>query len=493
MKKIFVTVIMLVLVVNLLSACKDNSKQYFEDDYNNYISNTESSNSTSTDTTISNNSSTVAPIPNTNSSQTSSETSSQIKLQPHELPNYNLNTDYVRDQKQEHRFVKKMSFATKQDYDGYLSSLIKDGFTKYDENKIGDNLFTTLIKKTTFVSISYTPGNKALKIISEPLGDLYPRKSENKYKSQNIQSLFTGMKGENSTASSGLGFIIRLDDGSFIIIDGGGGDYNSVDSNKLMKILRDQSPAGTEKPVIAAWIFTHCHDDHIGVFNAFSKDFHKEVIIESFYYNFPTEEALQIAAKFMFTDKYYGYNQFKDCMNYYQQATTIRPHAGERYYIRNAVIEVLFSYEDLFPDSIENGGAKDLNESSLIFTVEIGGQKMMITGDVDAKGMNFATRNYGNYLKCDILQMSHHGQNGTVEFYSLVNPTYAILPVSYTIPSRFTYNDANRWLVNSKNVRQFIEFGRSNVTFPLPYNPSDADIYDRVPTQNTIYKIYPLH
>ena len=118
---------------------------------------------------------------------------------------------------------------------------------------------------------------------------------------------------------------------------------------------------------------------------------------------------------------------------------------------------------------------------------------MMITGDAGNKAMNFATVNFRSYLKCDILQMSHHGQFGTVDFYSAVNPTYAILPVSYSIPSRFTANDANRWLVNSKNVRQFIEFGKSNVTFPLPYNPSDADIYDRVPNYNTIYKQYPLH
>ena len=54
-----------------------------------------------------------------------------------------------------------------------------------------------------------------------------------------------------------------------------------------MKILKEQSPEGTEKPVIAAWIFTHAHNDHIGVFNHFSDDFHDKVVIEGIYYNFP--------------------------------------------------------------------------------------------------------------------------------------------------------------------------------------------------------------
>lgn len=31
-----------------------------------------------------------------------------------------------------------------------------------------------------------------------------------------------------------------------------------------MAILNAQKPEGTEKPVIAAWVFTHLHGDHIG-------------------------------------------------------------------------------------------------------------------------------------------------------------------------------------------------------------------------------------
>ena len=57
MKKIFVISVVLVLILNVLAACKDNSKQYFEDDYNNYVSNGENSDAISSEnSTPSNNS-----------------------------------------------------------------------------------------------------------------------------------------------------------------------------------------------------------------------------------------------------------------------------------------------------------------------------------------------------------------------------------------------------------------------------------------------------
>ncbi len=417
----------------------------------------------------------------------STDTSSD-EGQEYKLPDYDLDTDYTNDFVQDGRYIKIKTFATAEEYNGYVNRLLKDGYKKYDENKIGKNLFVSLVNKKNFISVSFTAGNSKLKIISEPLGHLYPRKADNKYTSKGMQSLFTGMKNENKPIYSGMGFVIRLDDGSFIIIDGGGGDRNHKDSNRLLNILNEQKPKNSGKPVIAAWIFTHCHDDHIGVFNAFSADFHDKVVIEKFYYNFPPDLDILASAEFMFNDDYYSYNNFKDCIkNYYSKSAVIRPHSGERYYIRNAVIEMLFSYEDLFPASIADRGINDFNETSLIFKVNVGGQSLMITGDASAMGMNFASTNYGTYLKSDILQMAHHGQNGTVPFYSKVDPTYALIPISHVDKNRVNFNEANKWLVNSKNVRQFIAFWSDNVTIPLPYNPTNAEIKDRIPTEKTVY------
>ena len=360
------------------------------------------------------------------------------------------------------------------EFDNYLQTLLDAGFMEYATNQIGENKFATLKNKETVVTLSYRQYYNELKVVAQPLGDLYPREKDNKYKSKNIQSLFTGIKGENNIAYSGMGIVIRLDDGSFIIIDGGAGDKDSVDSNKLLNILKEQSPKGTKKPVIAAWIFTHPHDDHIGMFNYFSDDFHDQVIIESFYYNFCEFEK--------------GREHFYNCMeNYYSDVPTIMPHTGDKYYIRNSVIEVLFTHEDHYPKIYS-----DINECSLVFTIEIEGQSIMITGDIGTIGTSRVYSAFGDYVKSDILQLAHHGQNGSKAFYSKVDPTYVIVPVSYPVyEERYTENKANQWLVDSPNVRQFLDFAKYSVTFPLPYNPSDEEIQDRIPNWTTELPTYP--
>ncbi len=497
MKRVLSVILIFVMITVTFSACKKKSDKYalkkFKDTESSADKESEKNDSpdsgeSSKDSKQKENGGASSKNESDSKKGSSGGDSSGEKTEQYRLPDYNLDTDYTNDYVEDERNIKIKSFATSGDYNDYVNSLIKAGYKKYDENKIGENLFVSLTNKNTFVSVSYMAGNKKLKVISEPLGDLYPKKSDNKYTSKGMTSLFTGMKNENKPIYSGMGFIFRLDDGSFIIIDGGGGDRNHIDSNKLLNILNEQKPKGSEKPVIAAWIFTHCHDDHIGVFNAFSTDFHDKVIIEKFYYNFPPDSSILSGAGYMFNDSYASYNVFNDCIkDYYSKAKVIRPHAGEKYYIRNCVIEMLFSYEDLLPASIQNGGIRDFNETSLMFKMNIGGQSIMITGDCSAMGMNFASVNYGSYLKSDILQMAHHGQNGTVQYYSLVNPTYALIPISHVDTNRVTFNDANKWLINSKNLRQFIVFWGQNVTIPIPFNPSDSEITDRIPTPKTQY------
>ncbi len=492
MKRILAVFLIFVLTVCSLSGCneKTNNSTQIDDTEGAYqgfeTGDGQWGETTTNDETITSEEITVNTVSESSSMNESVELPS--KIEQGSTTNFNL-SEFTEG----NRKITVLQDATAEDFKAYSEEFLSNGFTKYDENKIADSLFMTLVNKETFVSLSYMAVDKKLKVVSEPLGDLYPRASDNKYQSLGMQSLFTGMKNQNKPIYSGMGFVIRLDDGSFIIIDGGGGDRNHIDSNNLLSILKEQSPKGTDKPVIAAWIFTHCHDDHIGVFNAFSNDFHDKVEIKQIYYSFPMPKDILAHASYMFDDDYYSYPQFDAIIKkYYSNADIIRPHSGERYYIKNAVIEMLFTYDDHFPHSYEGGELGDLNTTSLIFTVDIGGQKMMITGDAEESGMFKVLNNFGNHIKCDILQLSHHGQNGTVSFYSAVNPKYVLVPISHVDENRVYKNSANKWLVSSGNVRQFISFWSGNVTIPLPYNPTDSQIYDRIPTADTTYYDFPI-
>lgn len=373
-----------------------------------------------------------------------------------------------------------------EDFQNYVELLSSSGFVIYDKNTIENNRFTTMISNDTSVNVSWFIRTQTMRIIAEPRKYLCPLydAAEGEY-----ETLLTGMKGETVIAGEGMGYIIRLSDGRFCIVDGGMGDPDHIDSDKLMNILLAQKPNDVEKPVIAAWIFTHLHGDHIGVFNCFSIDHHSDVIIENLYFNFPKEEEIKKSdSPYMLDDSIYRYTQFKKCLNeYYSDVSVVKLHSGNRFVAGNARFEVLYAYDDLYPLTILDGG---MNEDSLLIKMMIEGQTILWTGDIAFNATDLVISEYRDALSTDFLQMAHHGMNGTKEFYSLVNPKYALLPVWEGGLSEMLWKKQNLVLVANKNLRQFIVTSCGTWTIRLPYFeiPSEKD---RIPTENTIYPSYP--
>ena len=378
--------------------------------------------------------------------------------------------------------------TTAEDFSSYRQTLLSAGYTVYDERSIESNQFATLISDTLTVTLSWFANTKTMRIIAEERGGLCPLtdSAEGDY-----DTLLTGMQGETCVASEGMGFIIRLKDGSFCIIDGGMGDPYHVDSNKLMGILNAQKPEGTEKPVIAAWIFTHLHGDHIGVFNCFSLDHHDDVEIERLMYNFPKEaETAASDSPYMLDDTIYRYTQFKQNLSkFYADVPVVKLHSGNRFALRNAQFDVLYAYDDLYPQTILDGG---MNENSLLLKMTLEGQTVLWTGDFAFLASDLVVREYtAATLHCDFLQMAHHGWNGTVPLYSAVDPTWALLPVSFRVNmDDMLSSSANAWLRDSAGVRQFIVTMCGTWTLKLPYAPAEGT-FARIPTADTVYPTYP--
>lgn len=388
-------------------------------------------------------------------------------------------------------YVTRVSCTKEDFFNDYVGRLHQNGYSNYAENSVGKNRFITLTKEETVVNCAYFDSTGVTSIISEPRGALCVREQDNTYTDRGIQTLLTGMKLCEDVATEGMGFVIRLCDGRFVIVDGGMGDREHIDSNKLMNILNEQKPADAEKPMIAAWIFTHLHGDHVGVFNCFSIDHHDEVEIQNFYYNFPSEAEMARSESSYMLDtgelRLHRYYQFVDCMNeYYPDVPRIKVHTGNRFYAANAAFEVLYAQEDMLPDNI---CSTNLNNSSIIFKMTVGGQTMFWTGDTDTVAIDAVMKNFGPYLKSDILQMPHHGMNGTVEFFSEINPSYAILPFHEKGYAQVSLMKQNIWLLASPELKQLIDTGRGMWTIPLPYEP-EAGTYDRLPDESTVNPVY---
>ena len=382
--------------------------------------------------------------------------------------------------------VVRVEKTNAEEFAAYRTMLEDAGFTLYDDNTIDGNLYATYVNDETTVNISHVPGMELTRVVYEKRGDLCPLTDpyEEKY-----ETLLTGMKGETVVAAEGMGFIIRLADGSFCIIDGGMGDPDHVDSNKLMNILRSQMPEGQEKPVIAAWLFSLLHGDHIGVFNCFSLDFHDQIVLERLVFNFPKEEEVEKSdSPYMLDDTIYRYTQFKKNLEeFYPDVPVLKVHTGNRFQVRNASFEILYTLDDLYPKSILNGG---MNECSILYKMTLGGQTTLWTGDFAFNATDLVLEEFGEALKCDILQMAHHGINGTVPFYSRVDPTYVLWPVWAGGFESMRNSEQNKWLIDSPNVKHIIVTGVGTWTIRLPYAPLEGT-FDRTPTWRTKYPAYP--
>lgn len=372
------------------------------------------------------------------------------------------------------------------DFDSYLDALKSAGFEQYDTNTIEGNRFATYIKEDKLVSVSRFKRTETMRIIAEPKGGLCPLSDKI---GGAYDTLLTGMKGETVVANEGMGFIIRLRDGSFCIIDGGMGDPDSVDSDKLMGILNAQKPEGTDKPVIAAWIFSHCHGDHIGVFNCFSIDHHDDVVIENIYFNFPKDAEIQKSdSSYMLDNTIYRFTQFRKCLQeYYADVPVVKLHSGNRFAVRNASFEVLHAYDDMYPYTILNGG---MNENSVLLKMTLEEQTFLWTGDIAYNATDLVLWEYEKELKADFLQLAHHGLNGTKEFYGLVDPSYVLFPVWTAAESTFLAKPQNLQLVGSRNVRQFFVTCCGTWTIKLPYT-STPKAADRLPGITREYPSYP--
>jgi beta-lactamase superfamily II metal-dependent hydrolase len=152
-------------------------------------------------------------------------------------------------------------------------------------------------------------------------------------------------------------------------------------------------------------------------------------------------------------------------------------HTGQEYYFADAKLEFLHTVEDFYPLSIATLSSNNLNGASAIFTVEIAGQKIMFLGDSAMDESSALVSMWGDYLKCDIMQASHHCQRGgTVELYEAIDPTVVLAPLPWqSITKRNILNyESTRWLWNngSGNIREIILSGFQQRVLELPYSPA---------------------
>ena len=311
------------------------------------------------------------------------------------------------------------------DVKAYASKLEGAGYVKYDENKIDSNLYYTFYNSNSVVTVIYversTSKDMSVTVDSRANTALAPLEADNRYNAITTTTFtqlglyYDDNKEANEAAldmqnMNGLCYVMRLADGRFIIIDGGHATEGHAD--RLYELLKKQA-VDQNDITVAAWIFTHDHGDHVGFFSFFTSKYASAVTVERFVHSFPFTSANGVVS---------------NMSSKYKDAEIIKSHAGQKLYIANATVEILYT-TDIYNGNVEN--IADTNMASQVFSITVDGTKFMFFGDYYDFEKTVLDIYSKQTLKADVMQVPHHGIYGSSNTVNTtVEPTYAFWPVA---------------------------------------------------------------
>lgn len=226
----------------------------------------------------------------------------------------------------------------------------------------------------------------------------------------------------SDTYGNGMFLAYKLTDGRLLVYDGGNASVKNFMIEALQKI------AGTKKVKVAAWVMTHDHGDHYGA------------LIEYYYANASTiNQVLEVEEFWMNPMNSEGYNVQNHLKNAFPNANFRRLTYGEEFTLDKIKVTVLCAPEVLPADS-----RNDVNTNSIVTMLNIGGKKILMTGDANEPAWDFMVKQQTKgdkfSLKCDYLQVPHHGVHaaGTAEGYAAANPRYLVIPSTVDLANKLT-------------------------------------------------------
>lgn len=348
----------------------------------------------------------------------------------------------------------------REDFENAVSFLKDAGATVAQRCEIGDNSFATLRLADGDVALSYMNYNHTLNIITDPLnGRKAPELALSECEKLTSPKLtFVDLVSPIAVKEgNGLCMVYTLCDGSYIVYDGGFRE----DGENLVKILEENN-VRNEKPRIAAWILTHSHGDHYYAMLEIAEKYADRITVEDFLVN-----ARAKAYEYEQYEGYLGEQFLSHALPKFEGARLVKPHTGQRLYYRDAIVEILSTQEEILPSHF-----RWLNETVIVSRVYLGGQSIMMPADAELNIDAILPAMYGDALKSDILQETHHGfSGGSYIFYDLCRPEVAFwtcTPTSFEKYCHPRYNNGYNYYLKNMAKEHYC-YGSGNVTLELPY------------------------
>jgi len=326
--------------------------------------------------------------------------------------------------------------ATINDYESYLIKLDQLGYTLHDRGTAASLSYATFYSDDEILNITFTTADNMLRVTVDPRSEaaLQPLTAAFHNGKNDVEPLFIQLGGMDTlyqTADCGMSYIVRLTDGTFLVVDGGVGTDKIAED--LYDTLKQYNVLGG-KPVIACWIFTHAHSDHIGAFRSFTNEYFDKVTLQSVMYSFPTEEQSLIHGGSWVVS---AQQSFRNYITEYGRGIPVyKARTGQHYQFAGCKLEMLFTFEDYTqPKQLTY-----FNDSSIVFRItltdtESNTQSFMMLGDCSESSAPILVARYGSYLQSDAVQVAHHGYaGGTAALYDAISAAVVFWPCPLYAP-----------------------------------------------------------
>ena len=234
------------------------------------------------------------------------------------------------------------------------------------------------------------------------------------------------------------GMIFKSKSGKIAVVDGG----RIPDTDRFIRIL--QKVSGREVPHVDAWLFSHFHTDHYGVYYSLCSDekYRGKISVGRFYCDLLTEEFYTTLAKEKVTNAAAI------------RASMISPDSPTGAKVctvkKGDIISVdEIEFEVIHVPDISMADKMNMNDSSVVYKMTYDcKQSMMLLGDAEWVCSNDLTENCRDKLKSDIVQVGHHGcGNVSAECYELIDADAYI----WQTGEKFWYSDCGEGL-NTHNT-----------------------------------------
>lgn len=285
------------------------------------------------------------------------------------------------------------------------------------------------------------------------------------------------------------GYVIKTGNDKLVVIDGGAS--NGGNEAYLDKALT--AIAGTENYTVDTWFLSHAHSDHI---YELAKMLNSETInftVENFVFDFPNfvQSGSNWVADFQSVcslgSDAPAWNALKTGLDNYAAKKGLTVN-GASYYdelngkvVNSAALKdgpMTISVDDVDFEILQTFSTSDtqVNSNSMVLRAWVDGQSVLFLNDATVESGNRLIGTYGReFLKSDIVQMAHHGQNGTARnVYDAADAKVRLWPNFSQIWTGESYQtgEVRTWVGLPEKVEDF-KPSEYDIVAALAKNPSD--------------------